>query len=337
MWPWRQQSKTVTQQLWWCTTIPNLVAKGSTIQEIWKKQLIFLHWTPYCDPDLEDRNPTFLHDTVGRGYAPSYHVWLHTVQWFRRYLPDKSVTGGQMDNLIPQYTTIPNLCDGGDLHKNILHQFFGVPYGHYAEIWNISKFDCAKLCCKHIKVGSHKTLSIQNHSYTKSQQHFWLHRKNRTWRLAICINLNLKSNSLKDCSFQQKIGPGLSKNLIIPWSNLWVNPPPPPPTPQKKMKTTPPQMTTNKRKTLTQLLLTHSHVLPSHPFHTCTCTTKKGQFTQLMSNHARYTFVKDLQRKNRNQFLKLIGSHTPVVEFSIHSQVCSVTIFCLPLTNTYTL
>ena len=53
--------------------------------------------SPHCDLDLEDSNPNFLHDTQGHNDAPSYQVWLHTVQWFGRYLPDKGVIDGQMD------------------------------------------------------------------------------------------------------------------------------------------------------------------------------------------------------------------------------------------------
>ena len=54
LWPWRQQSKIVTQHSgsWWYTNIQHLVAKGSKkkVQEIQKKQLFF-----------EDLTPTFLH------------------------------------------------------------------------------------------------------------------------------------------------------------------------------------------------------------------------------------------------------------------------------------
>ena len=51
------------------------------LQEIWnwKKQLNFEDLTPHCDLDLEDRNPTFLHDTLGHDDAPSYQVWLHNL------------------------------------------------------------------------------------------------------------------------------------------------------------------------------------------------------------------------------------------------------------------
>ena len=60
---------------WWCTTVPNLVAKGSEVQEIWK--LFFENLSPHCDLDLVDRN--FSHDTPGHHDAPSHQVWLHTV------------------------------------------------------------------------------------------------------------------------------------------------------------------------------------------------------------------------------------------------------------------
>ena len=68
-------------------------------QEIWKKQLIFEDLTLHCDLALDDRDPTFLQDTLGHDDAPSCQVWMHTVQWFRQYLPDKgvSVTHGQME------------------------------------------------------------------------------------------------------------------------------------------------------------------------------------------------------------------------------------------------
>ena len=59
-----------------CTTIPNLVAKRSNIQEIWKKQLRFEDLTPHSDLDFEDRKPTFSHDTPGHDDAPSYKVWF---------------------------------------------------------------------------------------------------------------------------------------------------------------------------------------------------------------------------------------------------------------------
>ena len=48
-WPWRQQSQIVKQHSgsWWCTSIPNLPAKGlKSIQEIWKKQLFLRIWPP---------------------------------------------------------------------------------------------------------------------------------------------------------------------------------------------------------------------------------------------------------------------------------------------------
>ena len=52
-----------------------------------------------CDLDFEDRNPTFLHDTPGHDDAPPHQVWLQTVSWFARRLPDKGVTGGHTDRL----------------------------------------------------------------------------------------------------------------------------------------------------------------------------------------------------------------------------------------------
>ena len=48
--------------------------------------------TPHCDLDLEDRNPTFTHDTPGYDDALSYQVWLHTVQWFERKLISEDLT-----------------------------------------------------------------------------------------------------------------------------------------------------------------------------------------------------------------------------------------------------
>ena len=53
-----------------------------------------------CDLELEDRNPTVLQDTPGHDDAPSHKVWVQTVQWFGRYLPDKGVTDRQTDNLV---------------------------------------------------------------------------------------------------------------------------------------------------------------------------------------------------------------------------------------------
>ena len=38
------------------------------------KELFFEDFTPHCDRDLEDRNPTFLHDTPGHDDAQPHQV-----------------------------------------------------------------------------------------------------------------------------------------------------------------------------------------------------------------------------------------------------------------------
>ena len=46
-------------------------------------------WPPYCDLDLDDRNPTFSHDTPDHDDAQPCQVSRRKVKWFRRYRPDK--------------------------------------------------------------------------------------------------------------------------------------------------------------------------------------------------------------------------------------------------------
>ena len=70
----------------------------SEVDWVLKANYLSKDLTLHCD--LEERNPHFLHDTPGHGDAPSYQVWLHTDQWFRRYLPYKGVTHGQPDSRI---------------------------------------------------------------------------------------------------------------------------------------------------------------------------------------------------------------------------------------------
>ena len=76
---------------WWCITIPRLAEKRSKVQEIRNKQ--FLQLTLHCD--LDDRNPTCSHDSLGHDNLPLVQVGLHTVSFFERYLPGKGVTDGQ--------------------------------------------------------------------------------------------------------------------------------------------------------------------------------------------------------------------------------------------------
>ena len=78
---------------------PNLVAKGLVFLPY---VLFFDDLTLHCDLDLEDRNRTFLHDSLGHDDVPSYQVWLQTVQQFGRHLPDNCVTDGHTDNLIEE-------------------------------------------------------------------------------------------------------------------------------------------------------------------------------------------------------------------------------------------
>ena len=51
-----------------------LVAKGSEVHGIWKKQLLLEDISPHRDLDLEDRNPNFLHSTPGHYDTPTYQV-----------------------------------------------------------------------------------------------------------------------------------------------------------------------------------------------------------------------------------------------------------------------
>ena len=51
--------------------------------------VIFDYKSPHCDLDLEDRKPTFLHDTLAHDDASPHQVWLQQVQQLRRYRPDE--------------------------------------------------------------------------------------------------------------------------------------------------------------------------------------------------------------------------------------------------------
>ena len=44
--------------------------------------------SPYCDPELEDSKPIFLHDTFAHDVASPYRVWLQKVQQLKRYHSD---------------------------------------------------------------------------------------------------------------------------------------------------------------------------------------------------------------------------------------------------------
>ena len=63
--------------------------------------------SPHCDLHLEDRNLTFQfsHGTSGHDDEASYQVWLHTVYWFRRYLPDKICSRQRCDTQAHAQTT----------------------------------------------------------------------------------------------------------------------------------------------------------------------------------------------------------------------------------------
>ena len=70
--PWAQQSKMATQHSgsWWCTTIPSLVAKGSELQEIRKKQsFLFLAFEPALWPRPWRLEPNL--------FAYQVSLWLH--------------------------------------------------------------------------------------------------------------------------------------------------------------------------------------------------------------------------------------------------------------------
>ena len=43
----------------------------------------------HCDPELEDSQPIFLHNTLAHHVASSYQVWLQKVQQLREYRPDE--------------------------------------------------------------------------------------------------------------------------------------------------------------------------------------------------------------------------------------------------------
>ena len=51
--------------------------------------VIFDQISPFCDPELEDSKPIFLHVTLAHAVASLYQVWLHKVQHLRRYRPDE--------------------------------------------------------------------------------------------------------------------------------------------------------------------------------------------------------------------------------------------------------
>ena len=62
-------------------------AMNVTPEEVIIFRMTFL--SPYCDFDLEDRNPNFSYDTPSHDDTPTYQVSLRKVKWFRRYHPDK--------------------------------------------------------------------------------------------------------------------------------------------------------------------------------------------------------------------------------------------------------
>ena len=63
----------------------------------------FLHLSPPCELDIEDSEPSFVHDTQPHDTdnTPPYQVQLKMVERCRRYHPDKlghtNRTDGQMD------------------------------------------------------------------------------------------------------------------------------------------------------------------------------------------------------------------------------------------------
>ena len=48
--------------------------------------VVFDQMSPYCDPELEDSKPIFLHD---KDVASPIQVWLQKVQQLRRYHLDE--------------------------------------------------------------------------------------------------------------------------------------------------------------------------------------------------------------------------------------------------------
>ena len=64
-----------------CKKISSLADKVDTV--------IFDQMSPHCDPELEDSEPIFLHDTVAHDVASPYKVRLQKAQQMRRYRSDE--------------------------------------------------------------------------------------------------------------------------------------------------------------------------------------------------------------------------------------------------------
>ena len=85
--------------------------------------------TPHCDLDLEDRNQTFSHETLGYDDAPSYRVWLHAVEKLssgKGVTHTDSQTDGQPDFRIPLLTAV---WGRGGVYKQGTFDSAGLPPG----------------------------------------------------------------------------------------------------------------------------------------------------------------------------------------------------------------
>ena len=64
---------------WW-----NINSSADIVETV-----IFDQMSSYCDPELEDSKPIFLHDTFAHDVASPYRVWLQKVQQLKRYHSDE--------------------------------------------------------------------------------------------------------------------------------------------------------------------------------------------------------------------------------------------------------
>ena len=69
-----------------------------------KKQSSFDYVNSHGDLDLA--GSVSLYDSSSDDDAPSKQVWLHKVEWFRRYRPDTIRTQCQTDTVMPIYNFV---------------------------------------------------------------------------------------------------------------------------------------------------------------------------------------------------------------------------------------
>ena len=65
---------------WWCTTMPNLVAKRSNIQGVWKKQLFFGKFEPALWPWRGVYEPKLFAWHSGSWWSMHHHTKLSCIQ-----------------------------------------------------------------------------------------------------------------------------------------------------------------------------------------------------------------------------------------------------------------